>query len=103
MDAGFELKANSARGSRVIFYDVWTERRGIDDRMSAIAQWLSFATQAGAQLAFPDPNNSLSDGHGRSTASWWTDYYVMDPPLYRFQDVRCSREAEEINITDFND
>lgn len=100
---GFELRADNTRSRRVIFYDVWNEHRGIDDRMSAIAKWLSFATQADANLAFPDPNSSLSDGHGISTANWWTDYYLTVPPLYRFKEVRCSQDAEEFNITNFSD
>lgn len=94
--------ADGSAGSRVFFFDV-IQGRGLDDRMYQLVQWLSLATSAGAALAFPSPQSTLTAGHGACTAEWWTDYYVTDPPVYRFDEVRCDPAAEEINITNFDD
>lgn len=96
-------KFDGRPGSRVIIYDIESERRGLDDRINAITKWLSFATQAGAAFAFPTPNSSLSEGHGHSSAKWWTEYYVTVPPVYRFEDVACDPDATVFKITAFKD
>lgn len=89
--------------SRVIFYDIWDEHRGLDDRVYAITTWLSFAAEAEAAFVFPDPNSSFSDGHGHASAKWWDDYYTWSPPVFKYGEAKCAYGAQAINITKWKD